>query len=179
MKYVVTMIASNWSSARRRAFGFCALALFLASGAAAADGMLSGLGQKLGLFEKTQDAFLMPDEAFVFSAEATDADTVVLRWRIADGYYLYRARLAVNLLDEGAGVGLGDPVFPQGKVKDDEYFGRTEVYYGDLVVILPVNRNGDGTAKRLRLETSYQGCAEAGLCYSPISKSVNLDLPAL
>lgn len=164
--------------ARRQALRLCALTLVLASGAAVADGMLSGFGQKLGLFEKEQSAFLMPDEAFVFSAEARDADTVVVRWRIADGYYLYRSRLAFNLQDD-ARLSLGEPVMPAGKVKEDEYFGRMEVYYGDLAVTLPIDRSGDGAARRVRIETSYQGCAEAGLCYSPISKSVELELPAV
>jgi len=31
--------------------------------------------------------------------------------------------------------------------------------------------------QRIKLLASYQGCSEAGLCYSPIRKTLTLDLP--
>ncbi|MDR2876466.1 MAG: hypothetical protein LBV36_00260 [Chromatiales bacterium] len=161
------------SRVARRPFVFYALVLMLASSVAAA----AGAGQKLGLFDKAQEAFLAPDEAFVFSAEVRGTNTVVVHWRIAEGYYLYRARFAFRS-PAGTGVSLGVPVFPKGVSKEDEYLGQTEVYYGDLAVILPIHRINIAE-RHLRLEVSYQGCAEAGLCYSPIKKVVELTLPAV
>lgn len=138
--------------------------------------LLSGFGQKLGLF-KQQPAFLEPDQAFSFAAEVIDAGTVRVRWRIAEGYYLYRERFAFQLLD-GAQLTLGMPGMRAGdEIRDDEFFGPMEVYYGDIEVLLPVERPAGGAAARVRLESSYQGCAEAGYCYPPMSKAVELELP--
>ncbi|MGK6698616.1 protein-disulfide reductase DsbD domain-containing protein [Klebsiella pneumoniae] len=36
------------------------------------------------------------DEVFVLSAQATAPDRIEVRWRIADGYYLYRHRTSVK-----------------------------------------------------------------------------------
>jgi thiol:disulfide interchange protein DsbD len=59
----------------------------------------------------------------------------------------------------------------------DDYFGEMEVYYHDVLARLPVERSADG-AIPIALDVVYQGCADAGLCYPPITKRVNLTLPA-
>ncbi len=119
--------------------------------------------------------FLPVDAAFVFDAMADGPDRVRLRWRIAEGYYLYRKRLAATTGSER--VRLGVLALPQGKTKTDEFFGKQEVYYGELNALLPVARAG-GASFDLPLEVTYQGCAEAGLCYPPETKSVIVSLPA-
>jgi thiol:disulfide interchange protein len=49
---------------------------------------------------------LLPvDQAYVLSAEATAADTVRIRWKIADGYYMYRHRTSVQAITPGARSG--------------------------------------------------------------------------
>ncbi len=58
---------------------------------------------------------------------------------------------------------------PSGQVKNDEYFGRQEVYHHELRAALPVARSSGG-ALELPLEVTYQGCADKGLCYPPITK---------
>ena len=40
----------------------------------------------------TQDDFLPPEKAFQFSARMADPKTIVVSFKIADGYYLYRER---------------------------------------------------------------------------------------
>lgn len=166
----------NGRSMLRRVLAALALSALLGSGAAVADGgVLAGLGQKLGFF-KQQPSFLPPDEAFSFTADVRDAGTVVVRWRIADGYYLYRDRFAFRLQDSPQYT-LGEPGMPAGgEFKEDEFFGRMEVYYRDVEVVLPIEREA-GAAKPVRIEASYQGCAEAGFCYPPMSKAVELQLP--
>jgi len=121
--------------------------------------------------------FLDPEQAFVLQAEVEDANTVNVNWQIADGYYLYRKRLGFTAA-EGSDVSLGSALLPTGKMKNDEYFGEMEVYYHDLLARLPVERRGAGVTS-LALDVVYQGCADAGLCYPPITKRVNLSLPAL
>ncbi|HUA88087.1 MAG TPA: protein-disulfide reductase DsbD, partial [Steroidobacteraceae bacterium] len=121
------------------------------------------------------DNFLPVDEAFRFDALAQGSDQVRLNWEIADGYYLYRARIKVATTATDAQ--LGTPQMPAGQVKNDEYFGRQEIYHHELKVTVPVARAAGGTLT-LPLEVSYQGCAEAGLCYPPQTKTVTLTLAA-
>jgi len=120
------------------------------------------------------DDFLPPDEAFRFDALADGSDRVRLNWEIADGYYLYRARIKVATTSSGAE--LGATQFPPGQVKNDEYFGRQEIYHHELSAVVPVVR-AHGGAGALPLQVTYQGCADAGLCYPPITKTVQLALP--
>lgn len=117
------------------------------------------------------EEFLPPDQAFRFTAEVVNRDWVEVNWQIADGYYLYRHSLGFTALGEGQSV--GEPVIPDGKRKQDEFFGEVEVYYGELSVRLPVSV-ADGM--RLDLEARYQGCAEDGICYPPMARQVNLSL---
>ena len=120
--------------------------------------------------------FLDPDVAFMLIAEAEDAGTITVHWQIADGYYLYRKRFGFTPVD-GSDVTLGEPLLPTGKMKFDEYFGDMEVYYNEVLARLPVERGGDGKST-VALDVVYQGCADAGLCYPPITKRVNVMLPA-
>ena len=92
-----------------------------------------------------QAEFLPPDVAFVLSADAVDADTVVADWQIADGYYLYRSKMRFDVSDP-EGFAIGDPVLPAGKTKIDEYFGEMEVYYEGVQATLPLQR-GDSAAR--------------------------------
>ncbi len=122
-----------------------------------------------------QDDFLPPDEAFRFAASMLQPDAVALTWIIAEDYYLYRDRIQVSTTTPN--VQLGKLSLPEGKRKHDEYFGDVEVYYEVLEGTLPIARPA-GSTGTLDLTITYQGCAEAGLCYTPITKNVSLELPA-
>ena len=119
------------------------------------------------------DQFLQPDEAFRFDATADGTDRVRLNWEIADGYYLYRARIKVAT--SSADAQLGAAQMPTGQIKDDEYFGKQEIYHHELSALIPVARAG-ALPLDLPLAVTYQGCAEAGLCYPPITKNVTVHL---
>ena len=142
-----------------------------------AGGKPGGLSALLGkkFVPAGQNEFLPPDEAFRFGAGLPQADSVPLTWVIADGYYLYKDRLSVESTTPN--VQVGKPVLPQGKPKHDEYFGDTEVYYEVLEATLPVARAASDTALPLTLKVTYQGCAEGGLCYNPITKEAIVELP--
>jgi thiol:disulfide interchange protein DsbD len=133
----------------------------------------SGIDALLGTAKASGDDFLPPDEAFRFDALAEGSDRVRLNWEIADGYYLYRARIKVTTASPSAQ--LGPPQFPPGQVKTDEYFGKQEVYHHELVATVPVARAAGGVLE-LPLQVTYQGCADAGLCYPPITKSLTVKL---
>ena len=118
-----------------------------------------------GAYAATEDDFLPPDQAFKFAARQLDPKTIEVRFDVADGYYLYRERFAFAA--QPAGVKLGSPVMPQGKVHFDETFGKDmETYRGAVVVKVPVEQAPpDG---RWTLVVTSQGCADKGLCYPPM-----------
>ncbi len=134
-----------------------------------------GINALLDSLKTSGDEFLPPDRAFRFDALPDGTDRVRLNWEIADGYYLYRARIRVKTPSTRAQ--LGAPQMPQGQIKTDEYFGRQEVYHHELVATVPVVR-ATGGAFELPLQVTYQGCADAGLCYPPITKDVTVNLSA-
>ncbi|MGH8751354.1 MAG: protein-disulfide reductase DsbD [Burkholderiales bacterium] len=117
---------------------------------------------------------LEPEKAFQFSAQVIDPATVEVRYRIADGYYLYRERLQFEA--QPADFKLGKPQLPAGEVHQDQFFGRVETYRGNLKIRLPVQAAGAGQA--FVLKAVSQGCADAGVCYTPLEQSAQLNLAA-
>lgn len=120
------------------------------------------------------------EEAFLLTAEAApDGGALLARWTMPDGYYLYRHRFAFETRpaagDDTADVVLGEAEIPPGKRKVDEYFGEVEVYYHDASARVPVQA-GSGLVE---VGISYQGCADAGLCYPPQTRWVPVQLAAL
>ena len=121
-----------------------------------------------------KDDFLPPEQAFRVSAEAAGAEAVLVRWSIADGYYLYQSKFRFST--QSPGVTLGEPVLPPAATKEDPYFGAMQVYRGDAHTRLPLTR-APGSGAALALEVRYQGCADAGFCYPPQRLTLNLALP--
>ncbi|MGB7502510.1 MAG: protein-disulfide reductase DsbD [Azonexus sp.] len=119
--------------------------------------------------------FLDPAVAFKPTARALDGQTIEVGFEIAKGYYLYRGKFKFAV--DGESVALGSPVFPKGKEKIDENFGKVEVYYKNVAIRLPVERNASGTLP-LKLNVTSQGCADAGVCYPPQTQTVSVELPA-
>jgi thiol:disulfide interchange protein DsbD len=122
------------------------------------------------------DEFLDPAVAFKPSARALDAQTIEVNFAIAKGYYLYRDKFRFAV--DGESATLGTPVFPKGKEKDDENFGKVEVFYNKVAVRLPVERNASGELP-LKLNVTSQGCADAGVCYPPQTQTLAVTLPDL
>ena len=118
------------------------------------------------------DQFLPVDEAFIFTAVADGSAQIALDWQIAPGYYLYRHRVSVKTAT--GGFTLGEVAMPPGKKKTDEFFGEVEVYYDTLNATVPVQRPAN--VSTLEITAGYQGCADAGLCYPPVTKTVTIEL---
>lgn len=117
-----------------------------------------------------QNGFLSANDAFQVDALALDASTIQARWTIAPGYYLYRHRLAIEVI-EPASTSVQWQA-PSGQAYEDEHFGAVEIYHDTLDVPIAV----DASESSITLELRYQGCAEAGLCYPPQTRTVTLDL---
>lgn len=120
----------------------------------------------------TQDDLLPVDEAFVLTATAPARDRIEIRWKITDGYYLYRHRTGV---EADAGFVAQPLQLPKGKANRDEFFGDVETYRGELVATLP-GRPASGTDS-VSLKIKYQGCADAGICYPPQTRTLKVALP--
>ena len=119
-------------------------------------------GFQAGNLPSAQVEILPVDEAFRLTATEVDGNAV-LYWQIKPGYYLYRHRLNVD-----ANKAIGKLAIPKGIEKSDEYFGEVEVYFDELEVIVPINaRPADETDATWEFKVTYQGCAEAGICYPP------------
>ncbi len=102
--------------------------------------------------------FLPAEQAFQPSA-TLQSSTVAVRVAIAPGYYLYRERMHFKV---AAPTTLGAPQWPASEIHHDEYFGDQAVFRGDVEVRIPYT----GPAPS-RIQLTYQGCADAGLCYTP------------
>src|SRR5688572_6033494 len=116
-----------------------------------------------------EEDYLDPDVAFVLTGESKPNNTVQLNWRIHEGYYLYKQR--ISLQPAAAGQSVGAVVLPKGESHHDEYFGEQEVYRGSLDATFSLPPS---SGKAVDVNVVYQGCADAGLCYSPITKKVTI-----
>ena len=142
--------------------------------AAAAETTAASAGTARTCANAAPNTFLTADQAFQVGATAAGPDSVRIDWRIAEGCYLYRSRIKVKTV---SAVQLGALALPEGKSQTDEYFGTQQIYETALSATLPVARAAAAGTQDLALDVTYQGCAHAGLCYPPITKTLNLTLP--
>jgi len=120
------------------------------------------------------EADLLPvDQAYPLSIEAVTADSVQIRWGIADGYYLYRHRMSVT--DATPGITSAPLQLPDGQKHRDEFFGDVETYR--KAVTVTVDFDNPGNLGALELDLKYQGCADIGICYPPQNKRLRIPLP--
>jgi thiol:disulfide interchange protein DsbD len=109
------------------------------------------------------EAFLPVEQAFPYTLNySQDGQTLEIDWQIADHYYLYLDRLSIK--QGGQSVALNtqqDPI-----MKDDEYFGRVGIFKHRLNISAPID-------SKQAVSFSFQGCAEAGLCYPPVKTELS------
>ena len=121
--------------------------------------------------------FLPADQAFTVDAVGAGPGVLDVRLTVAKGTYLYRERLAAQLTPAQSGNSVTlDWDVPAGEVKHDPNFDKdVEVYHHDVAakVAIPAGLTG---AQRLKL--TYQGCADAGICYPPQNKLFDVQLGA-
>jgi thiol:disulfide interchange protein DsbD len=136
---------------------------------------LAGLGGTAGNLLASTDA-LPEDEAFRFEVIANSSSELLVRLTPAPKYYLYRDKTSFRLID-AVGVELGAPRFPEGKPFHDEHFGNVVVYFDQAEIPLPLIRSNT-SAQTLSLEAKFQGCLTDGICYPPMTRVLQVDIPA-
>jgi thiol:disulfide interchange protein DsbD len=137
------------------------------------------------------DQFLDPAAAFVATAAMPDPQTLDVHYAVAPGYYMYQERFEVRVEDAQKRLLLYRPstltppdlrptgarwnmpvVFPHGRVKYDPTFEKDmEVYHGGVTLRIPLRA---GAAAPLRVSVTGQGCADRGLCYPPMTQTLQL-----
>ena len=105
------------------------------------------------------------DKAFRFSIQR-DAGGLALRWAALPGHYLYRDRFEA-VTEAGVNLALAPP---PGERKDDPNFGDVEIYRDAVSISVPAAE----LPPRGALRVTYQGCAESGFCYAPVTKTIDL-----
>ncbi len=119
-----------------------------------------------GLFDAPgRSNFTPADQAFVFDFQQNQHD-LNLNWQVKEGYYLYRKQISIT----PAQAQVGPLQLPAGVAHEDEFYGKSEIYRGQLSVPVAVAQADKGAT----LTVTYQGCADAGLCYPPETKVIPL-----
>ncbi|MEB5972177.1 protein-disulfide reductase DsbD [Pantoea dispersa] len=128
--------------------------------------LLFCLSAQASLFSPTTNNRFVPvDQAFGFDF-SQQGHQLTLSWKVKDGYYLYRQQFHISAQH----AQLAPVTLPPGQPHEDEFYGKSEIYPQD--VQLPITlRQADAGAT---LSVTYQGCAAAGFCYPPETRSVPL-----
>lgn len=128
--------------------------------------LLFCLSAQASLFSTTTNNRFVPvDQAFGFDF-SQQGHQLTLSWKVKDGYYLYRQQFHIS----SQHAQLAPVTLPPGQPHEDEFYGKSEIYPQD--VQLPITlRQADAGAT---LSVTYQGCAAAGFCYPPETRSVPL-----
>ncbi|RFU43900.1 protein-disulfide reductase DsbD [Paraburkholderia sp. DHOC27] len=122
---------------------------------------------------RADDEFLDPAVAFKFSATEQPGE-VLVHYKIADGYYMYRERF--SFATRNGTVTIGDPQLPAGHVKFDQTFNKNvETYRNELTIRIPVKQ----ASGPFDLAVTSQGCADAGICYPPMERVYHVEGAAL
>ncbi|MET6679482.1 protein-disulfide reductase DsbD [Citrobacter amalonaticus] len=119
-----------------------------------------------GLFDTPgRSNFVPADQAFAFDFQKNQHD-LNLTWQVKDGYYLYRKQISIT----PAQAEIAEVTLPAGVWHEDEFYGKSEIYRNTLTIPVTINQAQSGAT----LTVTYQGCADAGFCYPPESKTVPL-----
>ncbi|MGY5465088.1 protein-disulfide reductase DsbD [Citrobacter koseri] len=119
-----------------------------------------------GLFDAPgRSQFVPADQAFSFDFQQNQHD-LNLSWQVKDGYYLYRKQISIT----PSQAEIAEVRLPAGVWHEDEFYGKSEIYRKRLNIPVIVNQAASGAT----LTVTYQGCADAGFCYPPETKTVPL-----
>jgi thiol:disulfide interchange protein DsbD len=118
---------------------------------------------------QNQVEFLSPEKAFQPSIKLIENNHLEVSWDIEKGYYLYLGMFEFSVDSSDTKIIRVD--MPEGKKKKDEFFGDVDVYYNST----KANIYFDKITSKTNLILKYQGCADAGLCYPPITKKFPLE----
>jgi len=115
---------------------------------------------------KSNNRFVPVDQAFAFDFNQ-QGNQINLSWKVKDGYYLYRQQIRVTPQQ----AQIAPLTLPPGQPHEDEFYGKSEIYPQDVRLPITLQQADAGAS----IAVTYQGCAAAGFCYPPETRSVPLN----
>ncbi|MBZ6387340.1 MULTISPECIES: protein-disulfide reductase DsbD [Pantoea] len=109
--------------------------------------------------------FVPVEQAFAFDF-SQQGHQLTLSWKVKEGYYLYRQQIHVSARQ----AQIAPVALPPGQPHEDEFYGKSEIYPQDLRVPVQLQQAASGAS----LVVTYQGCAAAGFCYPPETRTIPL-----
>ena len=123
-------------------------------------------------FYDEKEAFLPVEEAFQFQLLPDENKSLIkIELNNAPGYYTYKDKFKVSL-EPSTSI---ETKYTQGEIKEDEFFGKQEVYFGKQIITILLK---DRVLADQKIKIDYQGCSEKGLCYPPSTYIINMEAQA-
>ena len=120
-------------------------------------------------FYDEKEAFLPVEEAFQFQLLPDENKSLIkIELNNAPGYYTYKDKFKVSL-EPSTSI---ETKYTQGEIKEDEFFGKQEVYFGKQIITILLK---DRVLTDQKIKIDYQGCSEKGLCYPPSTHIINME----
>ena len=120
-------------------------------------------------FYDEKEAFLPVEEAFQFELLPDENKSIIkIELNNAPGYYTYKDKFKVSFEPSSK----KEITYPQGEIKEDEFFGKQEVYFGKQIITILL-KGQIPTDQKIRID--FQGCSEKGLCYPPSTHIINME----
>ena len=120
-------------------------------------------------FYDEKEAFLPVEEAFQFQLLPDENKSLIkIELNNAPGYYTYKDKFKVSL-EPSTSI---ETKYTQGEIKEDEFFGKQEVYFGKQIITILLK---DRVLTDQKIKIDYQGCSEKGLCYPPSTHIINVE----
>lgn len=119
------------------------------------------------------DEPLSADKAFKLLPPIINSNGVNLNWDIADQHYLYKHAFKFKIINNNNVTIDTTPLIPSGQLKQDKFFGDTYIFHNNVSIDVPINNSTD-QEQSIKIEVSYQGCADKGICYPPTKKVVDI-----
>jgi len=119
----------------------------------------------------SRPSFLEVDQAFRFYVALDSEERITIHWDIEPGYYLYADKFSFRITNPADIAQVLMPIMPPGSPHEDEFFGKVSVYYSQTSAQIHLPQ---GTPQEFLLEIGFQGCAEAGLCYPPAVRQLEI-----
>jgi len=127
--------------------------------------------QSSGL-NSNQQRFLPVEKAFQLTGQLK-GQQLTLNWQVEPEHYLYRSRFNVRLLEPSV-MALSNLQIPRGKKTHDEFLGEVEILRHQVSIQTPLTINEQTLKQGIVVEVTFQGCADAGLCYPPHRQTLSL-----
>ncbi|VAW46053.1 Cytochrome c-type biogenesis protein DsbD, protein-disulfide reductase [hydrothermal vent metagenome] len=130
----------------------------------------------LGLFNSAHanNDLLKVEEAFQLSTPIIEDQHILIQWKIAKDYYLYRDKIILKSDD----LNIEQAIYSKAERVDDPLFGKTDVYKNHAKIKIPYST--ELASKTITFSVKYQGCAAIlGVCYPPQTQEFTLNLPSI